>query len=96
MKTKLISWREAEKKWMKRPGFRRAVEEIEPEYQLARTLIGARLKRKMTQTQLARKVGTKQPVISRIEAMGSTPTVSLLKRVATALDMKLDIRFSYK
>ncbi|MBI2611879.1 helix-turn-helix transcriptional regulator [Candidatus Gottesmanbacteria bacterium] len=93
MKTKLIDWRDLDKKWMKNPKFVKAWEKVEPEYQLARSLIGARLKRKMTQSQLARKIGTKQPVISRIEGMSSTPTVSLLKRVAAALDTRLKISF---
>ncbi|OGG12425.1 hypothetical protein A2875_01485 [Candidatus Gottesmanbacteria bacterium RIFCSPHIGHO2_01_FULL_46_14] len=87
-------WEELEKKWMKNPEFIREWRKIEPEYKLARSLIGARLKKKMTQTQLARKMGTKQPVISRIEAMSSSPSVSLLKRVATALGAKLEISFS--
>ena len=93
MKTKLINWRELDKKWMKDPKFVREWEKVEPEYQLARNLIGARLKRKLSQEELARKAGTKQPVISRIESMASSPSVSLLKRLAEALDTKLQITF---
>lgn len=95
MKTRLINWRELDKKWMKDPEFVREWKKIEPEYKLARSLIGARIKKKMTQAELAAKVGTKQPVISRIEAMSSSPSVSLLKRVATALGAKLEISFSF-
>lgn len=94
MKTKLINWRELHQKWMKDPEFIKEWKKIEPEYQLARSLIGARLKRKMTQADLAKKIGTKQPVISRLEGMTSTPSVTLLKRVAVALGAKLEIRFS--
>lgn len=96
MKTKLINWRELEKKWMKDPKFVRAWEKVEPEYQLARAIIGARLKRKLTQSQLAKKIGSKQPVISRIEAMTELPNISLLKRLAQALDSRLEIRFLAK
>lgn len=88
-----IRWEEIEKRWMKDPKFVRAWEKIEPEYQLARALIGLRLKKKLSQQELAKKIGSKQPVISRIEAMSSTPTVSLLKRVAEALGTRLEIRF---
>ncbi len=88
-----IRWEEIEKRWMKDPKFVRAWEKIEPEYQLARALIGLRLKKKLSQQELAKKIGSKQPVISRIEAMSSTPSVSLLKRVAEALGTRLEIRF---
>jgi len=95
-KTKLIDWREIEKEWMKDPKFVKEWEKIEPEYQLVRSLIGARLKRKMSQAELARKIGTKQPVISRLESMSTTASLSLLKRVAEALDAKLEIKLLMK
>ncbi len=88
-----IRWEDLEKKWMKDPKFVSEWEKVEPEYQLARSLIGARLEKKMTQTELARKIGSKQPVVSRIEAMASLPSVSLLKRIADALNTRLVIRF---
>ena len=88
-----ISWQDLDKKLMKNPAFVREWKKVEPEYQLARELIGARLKRKLTQSQLAAKIKSKQPVISRIEGMSTTASVSLLHRIAEALDMRLDIRF---
>lgn len=93
MKIKLINWRDLNKEWMKDPKFVREWEKVEPGYQLARSLIGARLKKKLSQAELAQKIGTKQPVVSRIESMASSPSVSLLKRLAEALDTKLQIRF---
>lgn len=93
MKIKLINWRDLEKEWMKNPEFRREAERQEPEYQMARALIGARIKKKLSQKQLAKKIGTKQPVVSRIESMATLPTVRILKRLADALDMRLSIRF---
>lgn len=95
-KIKLIPWEDIEKRWMKNPKFVREWEKIEPEYQIARALIGARLKKKLSQEELAKKIGSKQPVVSRIESMSSSPTVSLLKRLASALDAHLQIRFVQK
>lgn len=98
MKTKIpkgyIAFEELEKKWMKDPEFIKEWKKTEPEYELARSLIGARLKKKMSQAELAKKIGTKQPVISRLEGMSSMPSVTLLKRVAVALGAKLEIHFS--
>ena len=88
-----IRWEDLEKKWMKDPKFVKEWEKIEPEFQLARNLIGLRLQKKLSQAELAKKIDSKQPVISRIEAMASLPSVSLLKRIADALNTRLEIRF---
>ncbi|MEK7521886.1 MAG: helix-turn-helix transcriptional regulator [Patescibacteria group bacterium] len=82
---------ELHKKWMKDPKYRREWKKLEPEYQIARQVIGARLKKKMTQGELAKKVGTGQAVISRLEGMSAKPSISLLQRVARALDTKLQL-----
>jgi len=89
--SKLISSDELFDKWMKDPKFVAEWKKIEPEYQIARQMIGARLKKKMSQEELAKKVGTGQAVISRLEGMNASPSLSLLKRVAAALDTKITI-----
>lgn len=82
---------EIHKKWMKDPEYRREYEKLEPEFQIARQMIGARIKKKMSQEDLARKVGTGQAVISRLEGMNAKPSLTLLKRVAQALGTKIQI-----
>lgn len=89
----LTSWEDYEKKLMRRKGFRKLSEKNEPKYQLVRSLIGARLKRNLSQKELAKRIGTKQPVISRLENMESYPTLSLLERISIALDTKLYVYF---
>ena len=79
---------------LKDPEFKKIWEESEPDFQLSCKLIEARIARKMSQRDLAKKVGTSQAAISRIEGMNGNPSLSLLKRVATALDSKLQISFS--
>jgi len=73
---------------MKDPEFREAYEALEPAYQIARL----RILRGLTQQQLAEKVGTKQPSIARLESGRSTPTLDFLRRVAQALDARVEIR----
>lgn len=90
-KKNFISHEELHKKWMKDPEFRREYDELEAEYQIARQIIGARIKQKMSQKELADRVGTGQAVISRLEGMNAKPSISLLERVAKALDTKIDI-----
>lgn len=89
----LTSWKDYEKKLMKRKGFKKMAEKNEPKYQLVRSLIGARIKKNISQKELARRIGSKQPVISRLENMQSLPTLSLLERIGHALDTKLQIYF---
>lgn len=81
------------KESLKSPAFRRAWEAGEVEYQLSRQIISERLHRKMTQNQLARKAGTTQAVISRIERMTSNVSVELLKRIAQAFGSRLKVSF---
>ncbi|MGW1269127.1 helix-turn-helix domain-containing protein [Streptomyces sp. NPDC002491] len=45
----------------------------------------------MTQTQLAARAGMTQAAISRLEHGGSTPTIPLLERLATALESTLHL-----
>ena len=76
---------------MKDPGYRREYEKLETEFQIASQLIEARLKKKMSQEELAKKVNTGQAVISRLDGMNGKPSISLLERVAKALDTKISI-----
>ncbi len=66
---------------------------LEPEYQLIRAVLDKRLKKKMSQAQLAKKVGTRQSAISRLESGRANPSFNFLNRVARALDSTLRISF---
>lgn len=80
------------KERLKNPKFKKAWEETEVEYQLARQLIEKRLAQKMSQRDLAKRVKTSQAVISRLETMNENPSLSLLKRLAQALGVKINLR----
>ncbi|KKQ76338.1 hypothetical protein A3A54_02810 [Candidatus Curtissbacteria bacterium RIFCSPLOWO2_01_FULL_39_62] len=88
---KWISHGELKADLMKDPGFRREYKKLEPEFQIARQIIGARIKKKMSQEDLAKKAGTGQAVVSRLEGMNAKPSLSLLSRIARALDTKINI-----
>ncbi len=67
---------------------------LEPRYKLISQLIEARVKKGMTQAELARKIGTKQSAIARLESGRANPTISLLERMASATGSKLIIQIS--
>jgi DNA-binding XRE family transcriptional regulator len=60
---------------------------------LACEIIRLRVENNLTQKQLAEMVNMKQSNISRLESGEYNPSVELLKKIADALDKKLDIRF---
>lgn len=77
---------------LKNPKFKKAWEESEAEYQVSRALIAARLSKKISQRELAKKANTTQAVISRLESMSANPSIGLLQKVASALNLKLKIQ----
>lgn len=91
MKNKLYTFQDHLAESLKDPMFKKEWEESEPEYKLACLFIEKRLKKKMSQRDLAKKLHTSQAVISRLESGNSNPSLNLLKRIAAALEVKLHI-----
>ncbi|MFH2085928.1 MAG: helix-turn-helix transcriptional regulator [bacterium] len=79
---------------MKKPTFRREWEKSETQYQLGKQIIEARMSRKYSQSELAKRAGTTQAVISRIESAYVSPSFQLINRIAQALGKTLKIRFA--
>ena len=73
--------------------YRAAARELKPILDLADEILRLRLERGWSQSELARRVGTKQANISRIEAGLGNPTFKFIQKVARALDTELAIRF---
>jgi ribosome-binding protein aMBF1 (putative translation factor) len=63
--------------------------------QVARMINDARVAAGLSQKQLAALVGTSQPVIARLEdADYRGHSLSMLQRIASALDKRLEVRFA--
>lgn len=88
----LPTFRQDLKERLKDPEFRKAWKESEPEYLLACQIIEKRLKKKMSQRDLAKKANTTQAVICRIESMNANPSVELLKKISHGLNSHLSIK----
>ena len=87
-----MNWKEHKKQLMKDPEFRKEYEVLEPEYKLAAALIQLRLSKGLTQEELARVLNTKQASIARLESGSSLPSLTMVKKVADALDAELEIK----
>ncbi|PIT87886.1 MAG: transcriptional regulator [Candidatus Magasanikbacteria bacterium CG10_big_fil_rev_8_21_14_0_10_40_10] len=85
------SWDKFKKELLKDKKFKKAYDELEPEFAIAEMLIRIRLEKGLSQADLAKKIGTKQPAIARLESGNYNPTLSLLNKVAKAMGAKLKI-----
>jgi len=81
------------KRWMEEPEYQRAYEALEGEFGLAKAVLQARNRVGLTQAELARKMGTTQPVLARLEGGRARPSMRTLERLARATGTRLLIRF---
>ena len=78
---------------MQDESFRREYEALQPEMDIMRAIMDARIRAGMTQTELSKKTGISQADISRLENGTRNPSLSLLKRLADAMNTTLKIEF---
>jgi len=65
---------------------------LKPKYDMVRILIKRRSKLGMSQTELARRIGTRQPAISRLEKGDYNTTLNTLFRVTEALGLDISLK----
>lgn len=76
---------------LKNPAVKAEYIALGPEYGVVKTIITERIKRGWSQTDLAEAIGSRQPVISRLERGGSNPSLQTLQKIAKALDLSLKV-----
>ncbi len=90
-KKKPTNFDELESQLLQDPEIRQEYEDLKPKYEIIQRLIKRRNQLRMSQSQLAMTVGTRQPAISRLECGEfNDVTLSTLIKVANALDLDLD------
>lgn len=94
MKRQHLSFDKFLKESLKNPKIRAEYERLQPEYAVINAIIQARRKKGITQEHLAKKIGTKQSAIARLESGRANPSVALLKKLAQALNSNLQIKFT--
>lgn len=79
---------------LKDPKFIVEVEKLHREYQLSQEIIGLRKENNLTQKELAKKIGTSQPAIARLESgKYKKASMDLLERIATVFNAEVQIHF---
>ncbi len=86
-----MDWKEAKKQLLKDPELVAELEHNETEYQLISEIIQARVDQKITQKELAERIGTRQSNISRLESGNYNPSLEFIEKVAVALGKKVEI-----
>lgn len=93
--SKHVALKDVLKKKFRDPEFKLQFEESKSVSDLCLAVANARQVMKLSQQELANRIGTTQSVIARLENgnHGRMPTLSLLSRIATALKLSLVVGF---
>ncbi len=87
------NFRETLNEQMKNPEFKAEWDATEAEYQIIKSMLEARHRKAITQSQLAEITGIAQADISRIENGNANPSLQTLQRLAAGLGMRLKVEF---
>lgn len=93
-RAKYLTYNQFQTKLLSNPGVKEAYEDLQPEFAIVQALIDARVNKKISQEELAKRMGTGQAVISRLENANASPSLSLIKRLANALELKVELKFT--
>ena len=85
--------RELHSRWMKDKDYRKAHALLQPEYELPRAVIQARVQAGLSQQQLAKRMDRTQSLIARLESGRTRPSTLTLTRLAAATGAQLRITF---
>ncbi len=88
----MSKWEDLEKELLSDPATKKEFDKLTPRYAVISTIIEARLKKGMTQKEVADKIGTKQSAIARLEGGDTNPTIGFLEKIASVLGARLTIQ----
>ncbi len=83
--------KELKKRFMEDPEFREAYARVDEEYELVEALVRARTAAKLTQAEVARRLGTTQSAVARLEGGRVSPSFATLRRYAEATGTRLTV-----
>ena len=89
----MTTLKELKAKSFKNPKIKAAYDRLEDEYALAGSLIDARTRARLTQSELARRMGTTQSAIARLESGRAVPSGATLLKFAKAVRRTLRVQF---
>lgn len=80
---------ELKNKFLKNKAIKKAFEGQDLAFEISLKITEARIKAGLTQSELAKKINTKQPGIARVESGNKLPSLSLIIKIEEALNTKI-------
>ena len=87
-------WRQLKQELLKDPEVASDYNKLAPKYAVISQLIAGRQRQGLTQKALAKKAGTAQSAIARLEAGAVNPTIDFLEKITSALGHQLKIQIT--
>ena len=91
-----MTLKEYKEKRLQDPEFAEAYAEMQPEMNVIRALIDARISQNLSQKELSERTGIAQTEISKLENGTRNPSIRLLQRLADGMGMVLNVTFTPK
>lgn len=88
-----MNFKEYKKELMKDPEFVKVYEDLQPEMDIVKAIIDARIKQNLSQKELSKLTGINQSEISKLESGERNPSIKLLQRLADGMGLTLKISF---
>ena len=89
---KAISFEDYLAKQLKNPKFKKYYDEYGKQLEIAYQILQLRKRKKMSQAELARKIGTKQSNIARMEIGQQNFTIDTLQKISKAFNRELKVK----
>lgn len=90
----MSKWEDVKKELLSDPEVKKEYDRLAPRYAIISEMIAARLKKGLTQKDVAQKLGTKQSAIARLESGNVNPSLEFLQKVAQVMGYKLRVHLS--
>lgn len=88
---KMLKFDDFLKEQLKDPAVKKAYDDLEFEDRIIRAMIDKRIKEKLTQKQLAERLGTTQSALARFESGRVSPRLDFIKKITQALGLELTV-----
>ncbi len=91
-----MTYSELKKKALQNAGVKAEYDALEPEFSLLRQMLKARQTQGLSQVEVARRMGTKAPAVTRLESSLTSrkhsPSLETLRKYAQAVGCRLEVR----
>jgi DNA-binding XRE family transcriptional regulator len=92
--SKTIPFKKITDQWKKDPEYKKEYESLKAEFALARELIHARARAHLTQAEVAKRMGTTQSVVARLESGTKSMNLRTLEKYAEATGSHLRVHLT--